>query len=535
MDADRPLENSVRHLSARLANTAQVLRAWAGAVDVEGLRDRRLRRAAASLDEAVWALTADSDDFKRLSSSGGPACTLHRDDDHAPGLRGRSEMISLVEFVSFLGTLRKTGVLRVESGDRDFVVELREGQVVYATSASIEPAHRVGELLVAAGAIRRDHLEEALGKVGDDELLGEALVRLGLIDPEARARALTLQSQHIFDRMHGVGSGFDFQFDEDARIVSRVDISLSVSHLLLEGARRLDEARVRREEEVGCEPGSVPEELERYRASLERRLLEGDVSLPVLPSATAQLVAMCWADEFDPEELKDHVTQDQALCAHLLRVANSASHAPVAPISSVQLAIARLGLDKLRELAMALTLRQEVFELPGWEDTLEELWRDAATMSGFAGIIGKRCGAGATRGGMLGLLQDVGKPVVLGLLREIARETGEELSAETARTLMDEYHPRVGSLLAEEWALPDWLADAVRHHHDYADAEEHRLEAMVGHLADRLNAWVHGRTGLEEEDLARLPVCAELGLGDSELRDLLEQTAQIRELVELVG
>jgi HD-like signal output (HDOD) protein len=541
-------QEAVEHLAARLSNTGQVLGAWAQALgDSNDLLGRRLRRAVQELQGAVDSLTLGEKEFLALEKGGLPdepedrgrgksrgeivehpdSDSLDRDDF---GMRGRSEMISCIEFVAFLSSLGKDGVLQMQTEDQQFILELREGCVIY-TAVEPEPdTGHLGEILRQQGVLSEDALTKGLEDIGTEEFLGEALLRQGRISRDSLVAALTEQALRVFCAIHAVGAGFDFQFQEKTRIIVVPDIRLGISHLLLESARLVDE-RTKSEWE-DAEAGAT-HDLDRYRAHLVEALEEGNLRLPVLPDAAGQLLALCWSEDFDVEQLLECVHHDQALCAHLLRIANSAAYAPVTPISSIQLAITRLGIDKLREVAMALTLKQEVFKIPGWEKLILALWRTAAVTGGFARAISKTCGAGAARGSMGGLLLDVGKPVVLGSLYEIAREIDAVLTPEIADTLMEEYHPRIGSLIAKSWSLPDWLTEVMCHHHDLSGADEHRTEILIGSLAGECAIWAEASDQEERERLVDLAQCEALGLVRDEMIAILEQSKSIVEMAKL--
>ncbi len=537
-------EEAVARLASRLSNTGRVLDAWAEAMGGDGeLLERRLRRAVRELEVVVTALTAREDEFLALerreplnegddprpASSGG--ALVKSGDDDGLGMRGRSEVISFIEFVAFLSSLGKNGVLQVQTGSKQFIIELRGDCVVYATVEPEESGQRLGEILMARNALSTEALIEGRVQARADEFLGEALLRQELITPEALRSALTEQVLQVFHAAHRVGAGFDFQFEENTRIMVEPDVRLGISHVLLESARLFDESR--RDCKAAVERDGNAEALRAFRARLEGVFEGEEIDLPVLPDATGQLMALCWSDDFDAEQLLECVHHDQSLCAHLLRIANSAAYAPVTPISSIQLAITRLGLDKLREVAMALTLKQKVFQLPGWEDVIRSLWRTAAVTGGFASAIGKTCGMGAARGSMGGLLLDVGKPIVLNALYEIARELEAELSPFIADTLMQEYHTRVGDLLADQWSLPEWLTDVMRHHHDYDSCTEYRTEALIGHLASEFAEWAQAPSEPELGRLIDLPAAGELGLDRNEALTILKGTKQILAMAKL--
>src|SRR5262249_47881415 len=86
-----------------------------------------------------------------------------------------------------------------------------------------------------------------------------------------------------------------------------------------------------------------------------------------------------------------------------------------------------------------------------------------------------------------GLLHDVGKPIVLGVVLDVHAEAKEPASRDACIAALDAFHNRVGCLLAERWDLPEPVVDAIASHHDAATtpslAQSVYLTALADHLA----------------------------------------------------
>ncbi len=79
----------------------------------------------------------------------------------------------------------------------------------------------------------------------------------------------------------------------------------------------------------------------------------------------------------DAAQLARLIQSDPALAGEIMRVANSPALRPRAAIVSLQQAVSWLGVAEVRNIAMAVMLRGEVFNAPGHEPESEELWREA--------------------------------------------------------------------------------------------------------------------------------------------------------------
>lgn len=172
-------------------------------------------------------------------------------------MSGRSSAVTASEILGFLSSLRKSGMLWVETEQETFLVQLHAGAVVYAHGDLPPQGQRLGEILVKDGALSQARLEAALEAAGDERtVLGTYLVREQVISPGALSCALARQAQMIFDRMFEADDA-EWQFEAGTRLVDSEDMRLNVIQLLLESARVNDEHRRLLETQVGLPIGKI--------------------------------------------------------------------------------------------------------------------------------------------------------------------------------------------------------------------------------------------------------------------------------------
>ena len=165
MTRPSPVQESVlQTIADRLANTSQVLQSWCAAVEQagelsEGLGDR-LAQAASQIESACESLSSG-----KTASGSSPRERRGKTESESQGLRGRSEMISLVDFVGFVATLEKDGVLHIQSAQEIFTLQLERGAISYVSGSNPPPGKRIGEILVAQGALDQSVLDETLAAV----------------------------------------------------------------------------------------------------------------------------------------------------------------------------------------------------------------------------------------------------------------------------------------------------------------------------------------------------------------------------------
>lgn len=245
MAEDEELESLQEHLEGiygALRSLAKHLERREGAAVVRS----QLQWAASHLSQAVREIQGGH--HREDGTGDGPEAVRRgpsMDGGLMDGLRGTTRSITLSEILGFIATLRKSGVLRVSTASESFLVQLSEGHVVYAQADSPPAGQRLGEILLARGALTRAALEREMRERSDpDEILGRRLVARGVVTREDLKIALAFQIQCIFHRLFHA-RGALFQFDENVTAVRTDDVRLNVTSLLLESARSSDELALR--------------------------------------------------------------------------------------------------------------------------------------------------------------------------------------------------------------------------------------------------------------------------------------------------
>ncbi len=225
--------------------------------DTSATVQSQLEWAASHIYEAVLELTGPGDlTGGTLMPSPVRRALPEQSSDLRQGLKGHSQAVAIPEILGFVSSLRKNGVLRINSRDECFLIQLELGKVVYAQGDNPPQGQLLGEVLVSQGAITREALDKALARESNDpERLGQSLLTEGLVTKDALCIALAFQVQLMFHRMY-VSEDSVFQFDEGLEIMQPGDIRLNVTSLLLESARSQDEQA--RDSEAGLSSQSPP-------------------------------------------------------------------------------------------------------------------------------------------------------------------------------------------------------------------------------------------------------------------------------------
>ncbi|MEE8137489.1 MAG: DUF4388 domain-containing protein, partial [Thermoanaerobaculia bacterium] len=116
----------------------------------------------------------------------------------------------------------------------------KEGEI--ASTAASDPKEYLGHFLVSHGYIDEESLAKAMGMQEENRmLLGKILVTIGAISEADLDRMLKLKAREsIYDLFTWKEGEFHF-YDDELPEYTMVPLSLGVTHLVLEGHRRIDE------------------------------------------------------------------------------------------------------------------------------------------------------------------------------------------------------------------------------------------------------------------------------------------------------
>lgn len=276
----------------------------------------------------------------------------------------------------------------------------------------------------------------------------------------------------------------------------------------------------------------MPEQVER---ALVERIDKDRIDLPVLPQVAGRVMALASDPSADAARLSVLIHQDQALAAHVLRIANSPAYMPRTPIASLQHAVAMLGVTQLSDIAVTISLKSGAVTVPGYEADIRYLWRHALASGAYAKEIARLRRYNVESAYLCGLLHAVGKPVVLKTVTTIAADMHIPLDPSAITSFLDGYHSRVGNLIATEWALPPQVAEAIAYYWAYEQAPSHRQEAMMTCLADRLATYLLIPDSFDGSTFREHSIFADLNLYPNDIDALLGLQEKVLSLVDTMA
>ena len=249
------------------------------------------------------------------------------------------------------------------------------------------------------------------------------------------------------------------------------------------------------------DPVSLPREV-RYRVSA--MVSHGDFEPPKLPAIAMEILKVSEDPKACAEDLALLAHRDPFLAGRLLRAANSAMFRPRdRRITRLPEAVSRMGFRQTRTVVLAAAMEQNVYRGPRSE-LLNELWQGAIGTAVGCRLVAQLARRDPDNAFMLGLLHDVGKPVLAWCLDRVIRDqvAGRVEFDDVAPDIFHLLHPRVGALIIRHWKLPSGLARIVTHHHDPQPPEEVRSWARMLRIADLLyQCWRDSPQDFDEDGM----------------------------------
>lgn len=276
-------------------------------------------------------------------------------------------------------------------------------------------------------------------------------------------------------------------------------------------------------------------QLEQLEQALTENIKTGNVELPLLPQAASRVMALASDPAADAAKLSALIHQDQALAAHVLRIANSPAYMPRSPVVSLQHAVAMLGMTLLSEIAFTASLKSGAFKIPGFEDDVKQLWRHSLASGAYAKEVARMRRVNVESAYLCGLLHAIGKPVILRTATTLAQERRISLEKPVLYSWVEGYHTQVGLLIADKWGLPKQVAATIQYSSDYDHATAFRQECLLTCVADRLASHLLTPDEVSEETLREHPVFGELNLYPQDIDQLLQIKDQILTIVNAMN
>lgn len=229
--------------------------------------------------------------------------------------------------------------------------------------------------------------------------------------------------------------------------------------------------------------------------AIARDAIKNIAALATLPEVTAQIIDTVEDPRSSVGKLHRIIATDPSLSARILKVINSAFYGISGQVGSVERAIVLLGLNAVKNIAIAASLGQLFRGVKLGEGfTARDLWTHCISVGVTARELARSLRIPVPDEAFVaGLMHDAGILVELQLWPEklqcictTAKRTGADF-CETERQILGVDHPELGRALTEQWHFPAYCQQVAGFHHNPTGAAEaDRILVGVVYVADIL-------------------------------------------------
>ncbi|MEM7100340.1 MAG: HDOD domain-containing protein [Pseudomonadota bacterium] len=266
-------------------------------------------------------------------------------------------------------------------------------------------------------------------------------------------------------------------------------------------------------------------------ALLEKEIEDRSIEMPLLPDVAAEVLASTLDDKSNATRLADLIQRDQSLASHLLRIVNSPAFRGSTEIVALQQALARLGMERIREIALSVSLQGTLFQKGPYDEILDVAWQHGLRTALWSKEVARQARKNVEVAYLCGLLHNVGVPLVIGRLSKFeATFTADEIAKITQALDM-----AAGITLVEEWRLPSSVAMTIRFINDFASAKNAQdLVAIVaaGAAFAQLHTEEDFDVELAVEELLPLEHVQHLNFYPDDVEQLADRAEQIEQTVQ---
>jgi HD-like signal output (HDOD) protein len=261
-------------------------------------------------------------------------------------------------------------------------------------------------------------------------------------------------------------------------------------------------------------------------AHIRRVVTAPDYHPPLLPAVAVELVQLSSDPATPMHKVGNLVRSEPLIAAKVLQLAQSAMYSRGAAITSLDDAMARLGLKNLSDLFLQAAMTTRVFRAKGYEEPMDALRKHSVLCAHLSRLVCRRTGFPDEYAYMCGLLHDVGIATGILIFGETKRDQ-RALKYEDIRPGIEVVHEEASAVLGKAWGLPPDVLLVLGHHHRYViQGRVHPLAAAVC-FADWLASEAGVAAGNEVNGRDGKLAAIELRLSENDVRGLLAEAKTI--------
>jgi len=210
--------------------------------------------------------------------------------------------------------------------------------------------------------------------------------------------------------------------------------------------------------------------------------------LPSLPTVASRLLTLTAKEDATLAEVAELVSRDVALCARILKVANSAFYSFPQQICSISQAISMLGTNAVQSLVLSFSFMSMDRVAAGSRFRFDTFMERSLARASMARLItASVCPEDMEEVFIAGLLQNLGELVMACTLPEQYDKVLDKIGSDPDRSCAAEVsvfgvdHCFIGYEVAKHWNFPTRFTLPILHHHNPRayEGDDHQVRQLV--------------------------------------------------------
>lgn len=219
------------------------------------------------------------------------------------------------------------------------------------------------------------------------------------------------------------------------------------------------------------------------KAALLTLFRSPDYKPPLLPAVALELLELTRKPKTSIADVVRLMSRDPVLAGQVLGTAQSALYSGGYSLRSLEDAVSRLGLERVSNIFLRVSMEAKVFRAPGYTDVMEQLRKHSVFTAEMARLVSQRTSGLNEYAFLCGLLHDVGTAACILALAGPLKHLAPHGFADLWPVVRD-IHEACSEFVVSSWGMPAEVGLVLRMHHaPTQQGRVHPLAAAV-RLAD---------------------------------------------------
>jgi HD-like signal output (HDOD) protein len=256
-------------------------------------------------------------------------------------------------------------------------------------------------------------------------------------------------------------------------------------------------------------------------SELKQLLAQQPIDIPVFHPVALKLTMMIPDPHSDFDDIIKVISEDQALSAQVLKMANSSAYMGFVKAETIKDSALRLGVRQISTLALAASQSSlHSSSNPAINSIMQELWQHSLACAVGAWWTAQNTGHEIImdHAYLAGLLHDIGNLYLLKAIERLVLDkvAGVSLERSFVKDVFAEMHVEQGCRIMEHWNIPAIYSSVVaRHHLEICDPVDSLL--IIARLVNAVSRNIHLSLDKEQAlQLMEIPEVELLGLSESQ-------------------